>query len=244
MTYYITTKAAVTPFVLLGTSPNRTDARVLAKNLGGSVRTEAEYNELVEKAALDERLADSLKAAYPTGASQVLADEIGSEDPTDQEIAESNAALQNPTEKMVAPIGSDLTHDAHDHLCPHCGCDLNNGIGEHLQEVNGKSVKHDKYLFACLACNGEFGPTIGKPAAPKTTMVKVEHSNKSAADRPCKLVWAIADEMFAVNPSTRRKEVLAECVNRGVAFYTARTQYQQWLSIQKEMAEREAAQAK
>ena len=81
-------------------------------------------------------------------------------------------------------------------------------------------------------------------AAPKTTMIKVEPVAKSTADRPCKLVWAIADAMFGANPDTRRKDVLEACVNRGVAFYTARTQYQQWLSVQKEMAEREAAQAK
>jgi hypothetical protein len=37
--------------------------------------------------------------------------------------------------------------------------------------------------------------------------------------------------------------VLAECVRQGVAFYTARTQYQQWLGVQKEMAAREAAAA-
>ena len=57
MAYYITTKASVTPFSLLGTGPNRTEARELAKKLGGTVRTEAEYNELLEKATLEARLA-------------------------------------------------------------------------------------------------------------------------------------------------------------------------------------------
>lgn len=72
---------------------------------------------------------------------------------------------------------------------------------------------------------------------------KIEVTNESTAERPCKLVWHIADEMKAANPEVKRKEVLAECVKRGVAFYTARTQYQQWLGVQKEMAARVASQA-
>lgn len=85
---------------------------------------------------------------------------------------------------------------------------------------------------------------------------KIEVTNESTAEsligpsrlvlpakRPCKLVWHIADEMKASNPEVKRKEVLAECVKRGVAFYTARTQYQLWLGVQKEMAARVASQA-
>lgn len=71
---------------------------------------------------------------------------------------------------------------------------------------------------------------------------KIEVTNESTAERPCKLVWHIADDMKAANPEVKRKEVLAECVKRGVAFYTARTQYQQWLGVQKEMAARVASQ--
>jgi hypothetical protein len=67
-----------------------------------------------------------------------------------------------------------------------------------------------------------------------------EVSNKSTIDHPCKMVWVIADEMIG----SKRKDVLAACVKAGVAFYTARTQYQQWLTIRKEMAEREAKMAK
>lgn len=71
---------------------------------------------------------------------------------------------------------------------------------------------------------------------------KIEVTNESTIERPCKLVWHIADDMKAANPEVKRKEVLAECVKRGVAFYTARTQYQQWLGVQKEMAARVASQ--
>jgi hypothetical protein len=41
---------------------------------------------------------------------------------------------------------------------------------------------------------------------------------------PTKAVWAIADEMKAANPAVTRKQVVDECVRRGIALYTARTQ--------------------
>jgi hypothetical protein len=41
-------------------------------------------------------------------------------------------------------------------------------------------------------------------------------------------MWAIADEMTAANPSVTRREVIAECVRRGVALNTAKTQYSAW----------------
>lgn len=42
--------------------------------------------------------------------------------------------------------------------------------------------------------------------------------------RPCKTVWAIADGMKGKS----RAEIIAACVHKGIAFYTARTQYQQY----------------
>lgn len=64
-------------------------------------------------------------------------------------------------------------------------------------------------------------------------MVGVPHTKASSVILPVKTVWHIADEMFrkaeeAGEPQPRRKDVISECVQRGVAFYTARTQYQQW----------------
>jgi hypothetical protein len=148
-----------------------------------------------------------------------------------------------PVAPVVAEIGNDVyAYNIHGLLnCPHHGCHLSNGIGEHMGEVNGNYIKHDKYQFKCLACNQEFGPEILKPLkGSKATHVV---TNFSTVERPCKKVWWIADEMITANPNVKRGAVLAECVKQGIAFYTARTQYQQWLSVRKEMAEREAQQA-
>lgn len=75
--------------------------------------------------------------------------------------------------------------------------------------------------------NEEAAQAIEAPAKGKA---KPEVKHKSDIARPTKAVWHIADEMFAANPQVRRKDVIAECVRRGIAFYTARTQYQQWLA--------------
>lgn len=67
-------------------------------------------------------------------------------------------------------------------------------------------------------------------AAPKAADKPLIH--KSEPLRPTKLVWQIADDMKEANPTVSRKEVLEECERRGIAFYTARTQYQVWKSMQ------------
>ena len=60
---------------------------------------------------------------------------------------------------------------------------------------------------------------------------------ESTVERPCFVVWEIADNM----PGARRKDVVAACVAKGVAYYTARTQYQLWNQCKKEMAARAEA---
>ncbi len=59
-------------------------------------------------------------------------------------------------------------------------------------------------------------------------VAKVERVRESTIEKPTKAVWTIADEMKAANPNVTRKEIVDECIRRGVAFYTARTQYQRW----------------
>lgn len=140
---------------------------------------------------------------------------------------------------VVAPIGEEIVGDVHAYVCPHCGGSLENGVGGHGDEVNGTPRYNDKYEYECLGCGGEFGPAITKKA--KAAPIKsVQHTNASTTERPCKLVWHIADEM----KGAKRKQVIAEAERRGVAYYTARTQYQLWSQCQKEMAEREAASGK
>jgi DNA-directed RNA polymerase subunit RPC12/RpoP len=65
--------------------------------------------------------------------------------------------------------------------CPHCKIHLNNGVGIHRDEVNGKMTTFtEKHEYWCMACGGEFGPLLTKPAprgvrkvlGPRPEMVK------------------------------------------------------------------------
>ena len=71
---------------------------------------------------------------------------------------------------------------------------------------------------------------VGEVALRNTIATEITH--ESTIERPCKAVWAIAEDM----KGQKRGVVLAACVKAGIAYYTARTQYQAWLQIQKEMA--------
>ena len=61
------------------------------------------------------------------------------------------------------------------------------------------------------------------PLRPRVSSIKL----------PTKKVWDIADRMFAAaaknnSPSPKRIEVIEECVKQGIAYGTARTQFQHW----------------
>ena len=76
-------------------------------------------------------------------------------------------------------------------------------------------------------------PTTAPFAKPKATKIPVLRA--SEIERPCKRVWHIADEMMAAAgglDKLHRKDVLARCVAEKIAYYTARKQYQLWLTIQ------------
>lgn len=51
-------------------------------------------------------------------------------------------------------------------------------------------------------------------------------THASTVENPCQLVWDLADKM--VPKGATRKEVMVVAMRLGVAFYTARTQYQLW----------------
>lgn len=165
---------------------------------------------------------------------------IASADETPVEVVETPVEVtETPVEvteveEESKPFGFEDHGLAH---CPECGAHLNNGVGVHNQEVNGKLIKHEQFEYCCLGCGTEFGRAIkGKTEkAPKAEPKVIE--NKSTVTKPCRLVWDLADAMAGA----RRKDVIAAAVEKGVAYYTARTQYQLWAQVQKEMADRAAA---
>lgn len=100
-----------------------------------------------------------------------------------------------------------------------------------------KAVEQITTLAAVVNADVVAPPTVAPPK-PKLDVLRV-----STIERPTKRVWAIADDMLRANPNTKRSEIIAKCVAEGIAFYTARTQYQQFFETLREQRTREAAAA-
>jgi len=108
-------------------------------------------------------------------------------------------------------------------ICPDCG-------GEELYkgEVNESTaaVQYEEFIIGCHSCDWHVDLRSSAPA-------KTPRPRLSTAELPTKKVWHIADEMLAAAkaaglPAPKRKDVIAECVARGIAYGTSRTQYQHW----------------
>ena len=74
-----------------------------------------------------------------------------------------------------------------------------------------------------------YNPQLLLPAPP--VAVK-EVLAKSVVENPVQRVWDIAQQMWG----QRRKDIIAECVRQGIAYNTARTQYQEYYSLKKKEA--------
>jgi hypothetical protein len=112
----------------------------------------------------------------------------------------------------------------------------------------GKVVAINPVAEAAAAVQAEEAanarPVEKKPKAKVASVELTEGQRTSTAERPTKAVWFIADEMRQSDPLARRKDIIAECQARGIAYFTARTQFQLWSNCQKEMSERVSAAAK
>ena len=104
--------------------------------------------------------------------------------------------------------------------------------GEDFEQVEAKEVDPE---FAAAQAEADRQATQAQITdAPGS---KKEWVRVSTVEKPTKRVWAIADEMIAMaahagRPAPSRAEVQDECVRRGIASGTARTQYQAWKKAQ------------
>ena len=116
--------------------------------------------------------------------------------------------------------------------CPHCGIHLRNGLMDFdnaadragSEKAAFKTMKHE---WQCMGCNGEWGKPIvltASTAKPNKSGRPSANRERSSIEKPCTVVWAIADAM----PTAPRKEVVVAAVAKGVHPGTAATQYQHW----------------
>jgi len=66
------------------------------------------------------------------------------------------------------------------HRCPHCDINLENGVGQHGDDVNGKPLKLNTNQFFCLGCGGEFGPELKHAAKSVTRSTSISESWNNA----------------------------------------------------------------
>lgn len=64
------------------------------------------------------------------------------------------------------------------------------------------------------------------------TQVPREIERRSAIESPCLYVWDMADKMY--KEGAKRSVIINKCIEDGVAYHTARTQYQKWYTACKE----------
>ncbi len=114
---------------------------------------------------------------------------------------------------------------------PKCGVHLENGVQDYenlLDATDDKKVRAEiklmKKEYLCLGCGEEFGPDLEAKPEP----VKRGPVNKGAVQ----IVWDICD----ANVGERRKDVVETCVQAGINFHTAKTQYQKWFTALKACA--------
>lgn len=116
--------------------------------------------------------------------------------------------------------------------------DLKTTAREQLKTMNAEEFENAHKKDALIEIATEFGveDTSGTKAELVEKIIGAVDlpdpslRETSNVDSPVATVWELADTMKAENPDVRRKDVIAAARAKGVAFYTARTQYQAWFT--------------
>jgi hypothetical protein len=204
--------------------PNLTTHATEAKAIAAATKmglTEAEAKSVVEHVGMTYQLdADKAERVLVARKSEHL--RTVAEPHADATLVESAADLD-----MIQATG--YSH------CPHCGINLDNGVTDFdgMVDCHGSeaaALKLMNHEWSCLGCGGEWGPEIARKGAAKARTIPLRHyTNKSEPTLKeqggaVKVCW----DLFIANPDMKRKDAIQAAVDKGVAFYTARTQYQKW----------------
>ena len=190
------------------------------ENTGGAKVTKFRDRPTAEKRV--QRLVDEMKAeemiedmgiksqkeaahiiANQLGASAALLDELGSEDPTDAEIAASNG-----------PQPGEFIPSYNHTVCPKCGSsEIYNG------RTNGGLVVDEDVIAGCHACDWVQDDRKRNVASVKKTPTgkSVEHDTVT---KPWQRAKVIVCDMVSQG-ITSRKEIIAACVAAGIKYNTA-----------------------
>lgn len=183
--------------------------------------------------------AQARKAADKAGISEIVKDGKMWRAKTPAEIAPPPNGARQAAEAAIKELQGDITLAR---TLEHCA--------SLLDRLNDMAAKLDLSEAVVAALDDEIGrkaAQIESEAALTQAQVAAAPGNKpgwvhaSSVMKPTKMVWVIADEMYAAAEAAgkeppSRKEVQAECVRRGIASGTARTQFQHWFKCRNESA--------
>ena len=88
-------------------------------------------------------------------------------------------------------------------------------------------IEAEKAASLWLASFVPYNPQLLLPAPKKIKKETKSLPRESVISNPVKMVWEIADRMWG----QRRKDIIEECVRLGIAYNTARTQYQAFYKV-------------
>ena len=88
-------------------------------------------------------------------------------------------------------------------------------------------IEAEKAASLWLASFVPYNPQLLLPAPKKVKKSTESLPRESVISNPVKMVWEIAVRMWG----QRRKDIIAECVRQGIAYNTARTQYQAFYKV-------------
>lgn len=142
---------------------------------------------------------------------KIVAIEVATVEPIHPELAAAYAQTDIDL-GAVEPQSTDALIDEAIDVCQKAIGEIRENLDEeNLAELDAGLAKADR------EANASMGVDAAKPRI-------------SICERPTKKVWDIADSM----PKASRKDVMAECVRQGIAYGTARTQYQAWFKASQE----------
>lgn len=145
-------------------------------------------------------------------------------------ISPVEGAFSFPTERSESAIRAQVASDMRAKMAAFFASRPQNS-GSESEVESDESEEFDADLAQDLADKMANNAAF-EDAANGTKVVK-PWIHQSTIDKPVKAVWHVADEMIAKaaaegEPRPSRKMIQDECVRRGIASGTARTQYQAW----------------
>lgn len=201
----------------------------------------------IMKSIYDKRFiseAQALKSAHAAGCTEVIKDGKMWRVKTPAELTTIEAPAQSARQAADAAIRELQGDITLARTLEHCASLL-----DRLNAI-AKEFKLSESIVAALdEAIGHRAAELEAEAQATQAQVAAAPGNKpgwvhaSSVLKPTKLVWVIADEMYAEaqnagKPMPSRKEVQDECVRRGIASGTARTQFQHWFKVHNENPER------